>query len=276
MQVHPSSDFSGIKMADNANGTPARRQAIYSDRAVGFIDILGFGELVKRAHNNPELRQQIIAALEEVRSVRNAHFGKAELRTHNFSDSLILSATNDELGIVMLLASIKTLIYKLLDLGIFVRGAVTVGGVYHDDHVVFGVGVNEAYRLESSIAQVPRVILGKGIVDRMKAASASSLLDLRIARRGEDGVWHLDPFFGLEGDIRSSADLQLATKRLSSIQQIIQQQLDETMEHPGIFSKIEWIAKEWNRHLPQWRERQISVGRVTSPGQEREKRQLLV
>lgn len=262
-------------MIENANETPARWPAIYSDRAVGFIDILGFGDLVKRAHHDAELQCQIIAALNAVRSVPNFNSTTAELRTHNFSDSLILSATASDLGIALLLMSIRGLISKLLDLGIFVRGAVTIGGVYHDDHVVFGVGVNEAYRLESSIAQVPRVILGKGIVDRMKIANANSVLHLGMARRGEDGVWHLDPFSGLEGDIGSAEALQLATMRLSSIQRHIQQQIEETMEHPGIFTKIEWIAKEWNRNVLRWEERQISIGRVSFPAQEREMRPLL-
>jgi class 3 adenylate cyclase len=58
-----------------------------------------------------------------------------------------------------------------------VRGGVTIGGMQHDDQTVFGLGVNEAYRLESTIAKVARVVLGSRAIG--------------AARRyaGEDPIW---------------------------------------------------------------------------------------
>lgn len=258
---------------EQLNEAGAPTHASYSDRVVGFVDILGFEELVKRAHSDPGFRGQIVEALSAIRSVQQISRPAYDLRTHSFSDSLILSAVADNTGVAILLASTQKLIANLLSIGVFVRGAVTIGGTYHDDHIVFGVGVNEAYRLENSVAKVPRVILGSKVVDRMKADESNGLLGRYLthaASRGQDGVWHLDPFQSQIGIVRSKDELRRETERLKSIQHDIQRQIDGTVERPDIYAKIEWVAKEWNENVSRWVEQgALSLGCIILPGQDR-------
>jgi hypothetical protein len=131
-----------------------------TDRVVGFIDILGFADLVRHADRDPALRNEIIEALGKVRSIAAPGIGSTDLRTQNFSDSLILSARNTTDGLWHLLLSMDALAWNLLQIGVLVRGGVTIGGMHHDEQIVFGVGVNEAYRLESTVAKMPRIVLG--------------------------------------------------------------------------------------------------------------------
>src|SRR3546814_12713824 len=83
-----------------------------------------------------------------------------DYRAQNFSDSLIISAANTADGLWHVLFSLSDLAINLLEIGVLVRGGVTIGGIHHDDDIVFGLGVNEAYRLESKIATSPRIVLG--------------------------------------------------------------------------------------------------------------------
>jgi hypothetical protein len=80
------------------------------------------------------------------------------------SDSVILSAPlqhghknlADGLGIV----AIKTIqiAQKVLELGLLVRGGISIGKVWHDDRNIFGSGYVSAYDLEQKAIH-PRVIL---------------------------------------------------------------------------------------------------------------------
>src|SRR3546814_6589532 len=79
-----------------------------------------------------------------------------DYRAQNFSDSLIISAANTADGLWHVLFSLSDLAINFLEIGVLVRGGVTIGGIHHDDDIVFGLGVNEAYRLESKIANSPR------------------------------------------------------------------------------------------------------------------------
>lgn len=49
--------------------------------------------------------------------------------------------------------------------GFFIRGAVTIGEVYHDDRSVFGPALVWAYELESKVAQNPRIIIDPDIAE---------------------------------------------------------------------------------------------------------------
>ena len=145
-------------MNDQATGS-------YCERVVGFVDILGFADLVRRADREMELRDQVAEALGQVRRVSSPGEGETDLRAQNFSDSLILSAADTPDGLWHLLLSIDALAWNLLQLGVLIRGGVTIGGMRHEPELVFGVGVNEAYWLESTVAKMPRIVLGARAFD---------------------------------------------------------------------------------------------------------------
>ncbi len=230
----------------------------YEERVVGFVDILGFGELVRRADKDPNLRTEIIHALNKVHSQKSPGGGETDLRTQNFSDSLILSASNSAEGFWHLMLSMDALAWNLLQAGVLVRGAVTIGGAHHDEQIVFGVGVNEAYRLESTIAKVPRIVLGSRAVRAADVFAqqfeyASVYLDSRL-RRDSDGVWFLNYLTEIGAFNRQDPTnpdmldhpLFLIGK---SIAKIFQDKIDSTLDQPDVYAKLEWFAKFWNREV---------------------------
>jgi hypothetical protein len=230
----------------------------YCDRVVGFVDILGFAELVRRADRDAALRTGILDALERVRRVAPPTGEETELRAQNFSDSLILSAAYTPEGLWHLLLSIDALAWNLLQLGVLIRGAVTTGGIHHDDRVVFGVGVNDAYRLESTVARTPRVILGARAVAAASAYAEqhevwSTYCSSRLLR-DRDGVWFLNYLFELGCFSRQAStnpDMErhpfFAVGR--SIQRLLQEKLDTTLDQPDVYAKVEWFARYWNAEV---------------------------
>lgn len=230
----------------------------YQPRVVGFVDILGFADLVRRADKESRLRNEVIIALKRVREVAAPSESETDLRTQNFSDSIILSARNTPDGLWHLLLSIDALAWSLLQLGILIRGGVTIGGMHHDDEIVFGVGVNEAYRLESTVAKFPRVVLSKAAfvaADEYAKEHENwqSYRDSRL-RRDLDGVHYLNYLteigcFNRQPIPHPSASDHPLWAVGNSIRSIIQDKVDNTLDQPDVYSKIEWLARYWNSEV---------------------------
>lgn len=252
--------------------------SVYSERVVCFIDILGFADLVRRADKNPALRDEIVSALHTVRSVKSPTGGDTDLRVQNFSDSLILSTTNTADGLWHLLLSADALAWNLLQKGILVRGGATIDGMHHDDAIVFGVGVNEAYRLESTVAKVPRIMLGRRAMEAAKhyAATDEIWANYKNSRllRDTDGVWHLNYLTEIGVFNRQDPDDPEIRKHPlyiagESIKRIIQYQVDETLDQPDIYAKVEWIARYWNAEVVGLSTQENpALGPITLAGQE--------
>ena len=155
---------------------------MFEQRAVGFIDILGFKQLMDQAEASPAGFQRL-AGLRAVldnfvlydndgvpRTVPDA----LKPRYIFVSDSIILSAPlhhdrrdlADGLGIVVL----KTIqiAERIIQLGHLVRGGISVGSVWHDQRNIFGTGYTSAYQTEQRAIH-PRVVLDSAAVDVWRA-----------------------------------------------------------------------------------------------------------
>ena len=73
-----------------------------------------------------------------------------------------------------------------LEVGLLVRGGLSIGPLYHHDGVVFGPSLVEAYKLESRTAQYPRVVVSPSIVRMFPGNLPPSVL------ADSDGVYHLN------------------------------------------------------------------------------------
>jgi hypothetical protein len=232
--------------------------AEYRERVVAFVDILGFSALIREADRNPELRQKIAHALRQVSVLRGPIAGDASFRAQNFSDSLILTADRTPSGLWRLLFAIRELTWFLLDIGVLVRGGVTIGRVQHDEEIVYGVGVLRAYELESKIADVPRVILDDSVIRACdEFAAIDEIADVyrnaRIAR-AKDGQYYLD--FLLEVSLFNRADPQNLAVRSHQlyaegmkIRDHLQTMLEKSTSNPKVNRKIRWIAERWNERV---------------------------
>jgi hypothetical protein len=179
----------------------------YEERTVAFIDIMGFSALVQRSVVEPAFFGKLYEALRLVerqgrvwaaqhaggnREEAIALASSMDFRSHVFSDSVVLS----QRGSVPLFAFLRVsqLAMALLDLGVLVRGGIATGLLHHDDEVVFGPGLVEAYQLESKCAKFPRIVVSPQGVE----ASRHNLV--HFPDRGPEGAYFASEFLRRDAD----------------------------------------------------------------------------
>ncbi len=185
----------------------------YTNCYVAYFDILGFEKLVEKSADEAETRKVLIELLSTIArmrlpkySQRNVKYEGAEIAVENekyfvlqnrtFSDSVLLFVPADSHQLSSLLDKIRFVHDLLLGAGCFLRGAITLGGMYwHDSwclpgansvagssawkdrddspqelveevaaHVSIGPALVEAYKLESEIAIHPRLIFSGNLI----------------------------------------------------------------------------------------------------------------
>lgn len=163
----------------------------YSERVVAFIDILGFGALVKQLGEDSSLHAQIHRALTRIKFLKDssARTGTAqsELQVSVFSDSIVISGAFDKIHNVIW--SAIHLQCALLLSGILVRGGISHGRTVHADDILYGEGVLYAYYLESKAAIYPRIVLDPKLINEIKPGYRAMFL-----AKDNDGLWFIDPF----------------------------------------------------------------------------------
>jgi hypothetical protein len=137
--------------------------------------------------------------------------------------------------------------------GYFVRGAVVRGLLYHDNNMVFGEALTEAYRLESQVAIYPRIMLLRQIKDDAISYEGPFWLRTHV-KQSEDGPYFLHTLKRMEDDIRrelkENAEIDAEeSEELNYYVQIerrIGARFIEAADNPRHFEKVRWFARYWN------------------------------
>src|ERR1700738_4046376 len=172
------------------------------ERVVGFIDILGFRDLVARMiAGETDLLQTILSAFNAIERIERQMYtevGRVMTPTKEmtfFSDCIAISDVEGNFFSVVLPP--RSLHLHFLLGGILTRGAIAQGPTYHNNHIIFGEGLNRAYELERRAAVYPRIIVKDEIRQRLENADAEipfNISFLPMLARDHDGLWFIDPF----------------------------------------------------------------------------------
>lgn len=165
----------------------------YKDKIVAFIDILGFESLILAMAKTPELHQRIYLALTQIRSMRESSLrsnsAQSGLEINQFSDSIAISAEPSKEGFFSVVWACGWLHANLLYSGILTRGGISIGQVVHESDIIYGEAMLRAYRIESSAAVYPRIVVDEEIF---------KLPDMGLNKpflvQDADGLWFIDPF----------------------------------------------------------------------------------
>ncbi|MBD3833021.1 MAG: hypothetical protein IE910_06710 [Brevundimonas sp.] len=144
----------------------------YEQRLTLFIDFLGFKEHVARTEEDPTYLSRVICAMDRIAAIGrdDKAFHKSQVVTQ-FSDCVVVSyGVDEESGVFWLLNEIAFCVVDLVEEGFLVRGAVTVGDLFHTKSHVVGPAMIEAYLLESKVAKFPRVLIEEKVLEVAKAA----------------------------------------------------------------------------------------------------------
>jgi hypothetical protein len=161
------------------------RKVNFISHVVGFLDILGFKDFIKRAEIKgttefSQFRQLLNVISQQLdftsENPQEQHLFPKDvcLSMFHISDSFVLSApvVNEKRpgysGLVAVSIKAIQLAHQLLMMGFLVRGGIAVGNVYRTRHNIFGSGYQAAFETENC-ADAPRVLLHKSAVDLFEA-----------------------------------------------------------------------------------------------------------
>lgn len=130
----------------------------YENRLTAFFDILGWKNEIAGAGDDPRHIARLATAV-RMFNANAASLGDAGARLTTFSDNVVFSKPFAQGDVQWLLQSLATTQLGLAVHGFWMRGAVTVGPLHHDEHIVFGPALNRAHHLESKVACYPRILL---------------------------------------------------------------------------------------------------------------------
>jgi len=243
---------------------------IMEERFIAFLDILGFTETIRsiesdNSKDNPNLIR--------IKSILN--FMNEESEDPNYSADLpIYTETADgllekELGDprltyvsdCIIISSEPTLdgfkglsrkIHKITsDLafdGVFCRGAITKGKIFHHGKVLFGTSYIKAYKLEGKLAKFPRVIIDPDIIEFFDLQEGKMPLAPAFYGLDTDGLYY-QRYFTWQMFLPYAYSFH---DYLLRVREWIATHLSNYKETPNIFEKYQWIACEFNSLVEGW------------------------
>ncbi|MDP9700534.1 hypothetical protein [Paenibacillus polysaccharolyticus] len=231
-------------------------EKFYEDRVVAFIDILGFREHVKQTLHNSSHARNLQRVLEFISKLKHDNdegiLAQKELgkEVSVFSDSIVISyPLSLESASFYLLLDISHLQLEMMGLGILMRGGVTIGELFHNDNIVYGPAMIEAYELESKMAIYPRVIVNPMVLEEGIKKAVHDLEDelehlLGLLEIDEDHQLFIDYMFQWQEIDDESAYFNA----LDLTRSIIENQL-QSLKNPGVLLKYNWLKRYYNKTL---------------------------
>jgi hypothetical protein len=238
----------------------------YETRYVGFIDILGFKELIKQSAQGgkgPQSLESIFNAMSLDFSGISADYARQsragddalDLRVNTFSDFVVISCRDTPQGLDMLCFAVWCVARDWLSKGYLSRGGIAKGSVIHEGGkegkpgLVFGPAFIEAYQLEQDVAEYPRVVLSKDVRQDVRhwQANGGGAIEAvkKLVARCEDGPMCIDLFAHLR---RHGFSFLGVDHRLEAGQfaQTLHTHLEQGADVPRWHRKTKWLIEQFN------------------------------
>ncbi len=230
----------------------------FTERAVVFLDVLGFSALIRDAERQPPKRDELFGIFtvlnDHVKFDNQAVSGEVpnDVKPNYIfiSDSIIFSAPllhGKYDGLAIVVAKTIQIAHKLLQVGYLLRGGINIGSVWHMPSNIFGTGYIDAWCAQEN-ANHPRVVL----TDAARAHWQEKLQPLigELCVEDADGkliVDTLNPYYlGDITQIHGGIEQQFIAYRVR-----IQQQQNEFAEGTSPRQKWDWAAAFFDRAIGQ-------------------------
>ncbi len=231
----------------------------YEERYCAFVDILGFSALISTI-GEAATEKLKNGQVEEVRKLLQvvhsppyimAPIGIDDYQANTISDAIAISAATNARGLLLIFEMLEDLSLELLNKGYFCRGAIVKGPLFHDRTMVFGEALIKAYRMESTVAKYPRVVVSGDVAadfTRYETEEFEGALGTpRLAQSKGEPFW-LDVLNPLVLAIANKNTTRL--NHFSSIRQQLVRRLSDAKDKSRHFKKVRWFARYWNGVMP--------------------------
>jgi hypothetical protein len=238
----------------------------YTQHLLAYLDVMGFQEILEK---KPE---RALLVVEEINNLKRLLEDGEQLgfsldvkakglssrrNVSSFSDLIVISyeyspENLEELfeTFQQLVLEVAYIILRLAEKDIYIRGAVTQGELYHQDGVITGSGLVDAYKLEG-VAGYPRVIVSHDCYRKLLHAGINTSMNLfRFGRINElletdfDQLWSVNflEFFKNELD-----EIEFQT-RLNKIAELVKYRL-ETELKDNVRAKYGYFEKKLKAYI---------------------------
>lgn len=236
------------------------QEYIYQDRAVVFVDVLGFQKKLYEFEQNAKARKDEegseFLVSEKVNEFINTFksvislLDERNFRYYIFSDNICITVDyveNPDL-LIAVLFTVGELFYSFAQKGYFIRGGIDAGKFVDEEEIAIGVPLANAYMMENKLANYPRVLISDNYVKLINAYfqqgkfDSFEALDIKQLIYESCELHYLNVFFNV---ITKEDKVQFFT----DIRQRIIQNLEDNAREEKIFVKYEWLSAEYNKFL---------------------------
>ncbi|MHC8324183.1 hypothetical protein ACYZT4_26455 [Pseudomonas sp. GB2N2] len=267
----------------------------YKQRLIGFVDILGFGQLVMDSEKDKEKFELIENVIAEIQAVDDMYGSPESLFAHSnynfvsdemraslntlyeetkkaasahrvsittFSDSIVFSCPADSQGLSNFRYFLIKLLVKTSKFCLLVRGGISCGSLVHTENSIFGPAMNRAYHTESKVAKYPRIAADEdftAFIDGLQDDAVGRLLKSELILDKADGVTYLDSLCLSTNKVAQNMCGANAYEILANERRTIDL-LRGAVREEDVLVKINWYASYFNRHL----ENAVAVEVVTT------------
>lgn len=270
-----------------------RHTPSYEQRLIGFIDILGFGQLVTDSESDDEKFHLIHRVLEKINQVEDIYGSPDDLFAHSnygslsgdfkreldavfeimraeaqpnrvtvttFSDSIVFSSPANSEG----LSNFRYFLIKLLvhtnSFELLLRGGISCGALIHTEQMIFGPAMNQAYYLESKVAKNPRIVVDanfESFVEELDDQNLPSIIRSELVRENKGAEAHFDILSLATNKVAQNLCNANAYEILVNEKNTIECLLRVAPTDPNIVSKLSWYVSYFNDFLE--RTQQVEV-----------------
>lgn len=248
-----------------------QKEFIYSERAVAFLDVLGFQNKLTEfeneaieyknnyvAHEEDEVQGDINGAIlfsqkaNDFIETFNSAISKLDtdkFTFYLFSDNICITVknTDGEETLIELLLVISELYFEFVQKGYFLRGGIDYGLFIDKASIALGVPLATAYKMESYQAITPRILLSKNFIKQFEIYSninetqySSILVSSLIKHSCEmhylnvfNHIFKVDDKEGFFEKYNQNITANLSLNKTNEV----------------IFNKFKWLAIEFNSFI---------------------------
>jgi hypothetical protein len=229
------------------------RNLKYSLHLVTYLDILGFRDLV--SEESPNFISRAIRKV--IESTEPDEIGKKQYHENyvNFSDLIvhtvpIYSQANKKYRDGLVFNRVQSLLHAqvaLIQEGLLLRGALTLGNMERTYRVLFGPGLISAYDLEREKARFPRIILDSALLRELETNPHLRRHKYReemeylssFLRKDTDDFFFVDYLGGLQSECHEDDYSEF----LGVHKQLIEKGFSEFPGNERVLEKYRWLKK---------------------------------
>jgi hypothetical protein len=232
----------------------------YEERIIAFIDILGFRALINETVKDDITQQdklnELVGTLALIKSEfkkmhKNGELPYSFVITY-FSDSIVLSLKqHNSLGLIPIFETLKRIQIMLIERKILLRGGVVIGKLIHEENIILGPAMNDAYDLESKSALYPRITIDPDVMEM--SARENNLEDGLFAVKDYnsntceadfDNTYYIDYF----SDVKHYLDGEDEQLYYRNLRALIRNGVKR--KDIGIRMKYMWMLRKFNAGRP--------------------------